>query len=123
MLNLDLSKFKSQYLRKKNQIIYYSINTDGEKEIENLINNFLIEKNSFIFESVEKGFIKGRYTIFGKNPDKIWEFNNNNCKLFYKNKSKKLNGSPKKNIEKIIEESLFLKSKGKFKKQYLATHS
>ena len=71
MLNISLGKFKSQYLRKKNQIIYYSIKTDGEKEIENLINNFLIEKDSFIFESVEKGFIKGRYTIFGKNPDKI----------------------------------------------------
>ena len=103
MLNIGLSKFKSQYLRKKNQILYYSIKTNGEKEIENLINNFLIEKNSFIFESVEKGFIKGRYTIFGKNPDKIWEFNNNNCKLFYKNRSIKIKGNPKKNIEKIIE--------------------
>ncbi len=103
MLNLSLSKFKSQYLRKKNQIIYYSIKTNGIKEIENLINNFLIEKNSFIFESVEKGFIKGRYTIFGKNPDKIWEFNNNSCKLYYKNRIKNLNGTPKYNIERIIE--------------------
>ena len=107
MLNISLGKFKSQYLRKKNQIIYYSIKTDGQKEIENLINNFLIEKDSFIFESVEKGFIKGRYTIFGKNPDKIWEFNNNNCKLFYKNRSIKLKGNPKKNIEKIIEDFNF----------------
>ena len=103
MLNISLGKFKSQYLKKKNQILYYSIKTNGEKEIENLINNFLIEKNSFIFESVEKGFIKGRYTIFGKNPDKIWEFNNNNCKLFYENRSIKIKGNPKKNIEKIIE--------------------
>jgi anthranilate synthase component 1 len=112
MLNLSLSKFKSQYLRKKNQIIYYSIKTNGEKEIENLINNFLIEKDSFIFESVEKGFIKGRYTIFGKNPDKIWEFNNNNCKLIYKNRSIKLKGRPKKNIEKIIEDFNFDIPKG-----------
>ena len=42
MLNVSLSKFKSQYLRKKNQILYYSIKTNGEKEIDNLINNFLI---------------------------------------------------------------------------------
>jgi len=112
MLNISLSEFKSQYLRKKNQIIYYSIKTNGDKEIENLINNFLIEKDSFIFESVEKGFIKGRYTIFGKNPDKIWEFNNNNCKLFYKNKSIKLKGNPKKNIEKIIEDFNFNIPKG-----------
>ena len=33
--------------------------------IENLIDNFLIEKNSFIFESVEKRRIRGRYTIIG----------------------------------------------------------
>ena len=112
MLKKSLGKFKSEYLKKKNQIIYYSIKTDGEKEIENLINNFLIEKNSFVFESVEKGFIKGRYTIFGRNPDKIWEFNNNNCKLFYKNKSIKLKGNPKKNIEKIIEDFNFDIPKG-----------
>ena len=103
MLNINLKKFKSQYLRKKNQVLYYSINTDGSREVENLINNFLLEKNSFVFESVEKGFIKGRYTIFGKNPDKIWEFNNNKCKLFYKKKVKILKKKPKKIIESIIE--------------------
>ena len=103
MLNTSLSKFKSHYNNKVNQVLYYSIKTNGMKEIENLINNFLIEKDSFVFESVEKGFIKGRYTIFGKNPDKIWEFNNNNCRLFFNNQIKILNGKPKDNIEEIIE--------------------
>ena len=65
------------------------------------------EKNSFVFESVEKGVIKGRYTIFGKNPDKIWEFNNNNSYLFYKNKKFKIKGNPKKVIEKIIQDFQF----------------
>ena len=64
--------------RKKNQIIYISKKIYDDREIINLIDNFLKEKNSFIFESVEKGKIRGRYTIFGKNPDKIWEFNNKN---------------------------------------------
>ncbi len=107
MLNINLSKFKSQFLKKKNQTLYYSINTDGIYEVENLINNFLTEKNSFVFESVEKGFIKGRYTIFGKNPDKIWEFNNNECKLYLGGKKIKLKGNPKKNIEEIIENFKF----------------
>ena len=107
MLNINLKKFKSLSLRKKNQILYFSLKTDGIKEIENLINNFLIKKNSFVFESIEKGFIKGRYTIFGRNPDKIWEFNDKKCKLFFNNKTKILNGSPKKNIEKIIENFKF----------------
>ena len=112
MLNISSSKFKSQYKRKKNQIIYYSVYTNGENEIENLINNFLIEKDSFIFESVERGFVKGRYTIFGKKPDKIWEFNNSNCKLFNKNKKIKIKGKPKKIIEKIIEDFNFEIPKG-----------
>ena len=73
----------------------------------NLIDNFLEEKDSFIFESVEKGKIKGRYTIFGKNPDKVWEFNNNNSYIIKKNKKVKLRDKPNKLIEKIIEDFKF----------------
>ena len=108
MLNVDLKKFQFLHKKKKNQIIFSSITTNGKKEILNLIDNFLIDKNSFIFESVEKGVIKGRYTIFGKNPDKIWEFNNNNCYKYDEKKNKiKINGKPKNIIEKIIEEFKF----------------
>ena len=90
MLNIDLKLFKKNHDKSKNQVLYHAIKSNGLKEIENLINNFLNVRNSFVFESVEKGFIKGRYTIFGKNPDKIWEFNNNSCVLNYGNKRKKL---------------------------------
>ena len=107
MLNVSLNKFKDLHKRKKNQIVYLALNTNGEKEIINLIDNFLIEKNSFVFESVEKGKIKGRYTIFGKKPDKIWEFNNNNSYTYKNNKKKKIRGNPENNIEKIIEEFNF----------------
>ena len=88
MLNISLKQFKINHKKKINQILYLSLDSDGSKEIINLINNFFTEKNAFVFESVEKGFIKGRYTIFGKNPDKIWEFNNNKWVLNYDNKKK-----------------------------------
>ena len=108
MLNINLKRFKFLHKKKQNQIIFSSIETTGEKEILNLIDNFLIDKNSFVFESVEKGIIKGRYTIFGKNPDKIWEFNNNNCYKYDDKKNKiKISGRPKNIIEKIIEEFKF----------------
>ena len=107
MLNVSLNQFKLDYLKKKNQVIYYSLKSEGSDDIENLINNFLQEKNSFIFESVEKGKIKGRYTIFGKNPDKIWEFNNLECSIRVGKNKKKLKGTPKKNLEKIIENFKF----------------
>ena len=107
IINRSFKDFKFRHRSKKNQIIYTSKKVNNDEEVLNLINNFLEEKNSFIFESVEKGFIKGRYTIFGRNPDKIWEFNNNNCFLDYENKRKKLRGTPKNNIEKIIEDFKF----------------
>ena len=79
MINRNFNDFKFQHKRKQNQVLFISKKINKDKEILNLIDNFLIEKNSFIFESVEKGVIKGRYTIFGKKPDKIWEFNDNNA--------------------------------------------
>ena len=107
MLNRNFKDFKFQHSRNKNQIIYTSQKVKNDQDILNLIDNFLVEKNSFIFESVEKGKIRGRYTIFGKNPDKIWEFNNRNSYLTTNNVKKKIKGEPEKIIEKIIEEFKF----------------
>ena len=113
MLNVNLKEFKLLHQKKQNQIIYVPQSCKGNEAILNLIDNFLIDKNSFIFESVEKRIIKGRYTIFGKNPDKIWEFNNKSSFIYTKNKKKKkIKGIPKKNIEKIIEEFNFKIPKG-----------
>ena len=107
MLNKSFRDFKFQHKRKKNQILFISKKIQNNSEILNLINNFLIEKNSFIFESVEKGKIRGRYTIFGKNPDKIWEFNDNKSFVIENKKKKKIKGVPAKIIEKIIEDFKF----------------
>ena len=107
IINRSFKEFKFRHRNKKNQIIYTSKKITNENEVLNLIDNFLKEKNSFIFESVEKGKIKGRYTIFGKNPDKVWEFNNKNSYLIKKNKKIKLNGRPEKLIEKIIQDFEF----------------
>jgi anthranilate synthase component 1 len=107
MINRSFKDFKFRHKRSKNQIIYKSKKIKDDQEILNLIDNFLKEKNSFIFESVEKGVIKGRYTIFGKNPDKIWEFNNKSSYLISNNKKKKIKGEPKNIIENIIENFKF----------------
>ena len=107
IINRNFKDFKFRHRSKQNQIIFASKKVKNDEEIINLIDNFLNEKNSFIFESVEKGKIKGRYTIFGKNPDKIWEFNNNNSYLVKNEKKILLNEKPEKLIEKIIEEFKF----------------
>ena len=107
MLNISISVFKKKHRNKKNQILFHTIKSNGIKETENLINNFLIEKNSFIFESVEKGKIKGRYTILGRNPDSIWEFQGKKCIRKVNKKIKILKNSPKEIIDHIIENFKF----------------
>jgi len=107
IINRSFDEFKFRHRNKRSQIIYTSKKAKNDDEILNLIDSFLKEKNSFIFESVEKGKIKGRYTIFGKDPDQIWEFNNNNSYIIKKNKKIKLKDKPEKLIEKIIENFRF----------------
>ena len=106
-LNVSLEEFKKKHNQKKNQVIYYKIKSKSSFEIENLINNFLVDKNSFIFESVEKGKIKGRYTIFGKEPDKIWEFNQKRVSSIISGRKKIIKGDPKIILSKIIDDFKF----------------
>ena len=87
-INISLFSFKKKHKNKKNQIIFHKSDCQNNKIIENIIDNFLIKKNSFIFESVEKRRIRGRYTIIGADPDKIWEFNKNKICIIEKGKKK-----------------------------------
>ena len=107
MLNRSFKQFKFQHQNKINQVLYVEKKINNNSEIYNLINNFLLEKNSFIFESVEKGTIKGRYTIFGKKPDKIWEFNNNKSYKIQNEKKILIKGNPQNIIENILENFKF----------------
>ena len=106
-INISFKDFKKNHSKKKHQILFRTKKCKHYFKVENLYKFLLAEKNSFIFESVEKGKIKGRYTIFGKNPDKIWEFNNNNSFLIKGNKRLKLRNKPSELIEKIIEDFKF----------------
>tara|TARA_B100000686_G_C16723545_1_gene936411 strand:+ start:176 stop:1639 length:1464 start_codon:yes stop_codon:yes gene_type:complete len=99
----SLFSFKKKYRKKINQIIFHKVKCKNNKTIENIINNFLIKKNSFIFESVEKRKIRGRYTIIGSDPDKIWEFNKKKIHIIIDNKKKLLKGSPYTFLRKLIE--------------------
>ena len=94
IVNTSFTNFKKKYKNKKNQIIFHKTVCKNNKVIENVINNFLVKKNSFIFESVEKRRIRGRYTIVGIDPDKIWEFNKKKIYLIENNKKKIIKNVP-----------------------------
>lgn len=102
-INTSLTNFIKKYKNKKNQILFHKAKCNNNKIIENIINNFLNKKNSFIFESVEKRKIRGRYTIIGAEPDKIWEFNKEKILLIANNKKKMIKGSPYIFLKKLID--------------------
>jgi len=102
-INTNFTSFKKKHKNKKNQIIFHKVDCKNNNVIKNLINNFLVKKNSFIFESVEKRRIRGRYTIIGADPDKIWEFEGNKIKLIEKNKKKIIKAKPYVFLRNLIE--------------------
>ena len=102
-INTSFSNFKKKHQNKKNQIIFHKASCNNNKIIENIINNFLIKKNSFIFESVEKRKFRGRYTIIGADPDKIWEFNNKKIHIIENNNKRIIKSSPYLFLKKLIE--------------------
>ena len=93
-LNISFSSFKKNHKSKKDQLIYKVKNCNDYKLVENIFNFLLVEKNSFIFESVEKGRIRGRYTIIGLNPDKMWDINRNTITETFEGKKKIINKNP-----------------------------
>ena len=103
-INISLEKFKRNHLKKKNQILFKSLNCKNYFKVENLYKFLLAEKNSFIFESVEKGSVRGRYTIIGLNPDRIWDIHNNIVNLNNNGKKIRIKTNPLKYLKKLIKE-------------------
>ena len=101
-LSTNLVNFKKLHKKKHNQEIYYSQNCKNYDFVENLYKFILVKKNSFIFESIEKGKIRGRYTIIGYNPDKTYNIKKN--KIVVDNFKKKI--IIKKNLLSFLDELL-----------------
>ena len=111
-LNISFKSFKKNHKRKKNQILFISKKCNDYRKVENLFKFLLVEKNSFIFESVEKGKIRGRYTIIGLNPDKIWDINKNFVTFNLEGKKKKIKTNPLIFLNNLINKFKFKMPKG-----------
>ena len=101
-LNISFSSFKKNHKLKKDQLIYKIKYCKNYNQVENIFNFLLAEKNSFIFESVEKGTIRGRYTIIGLNPDKVWNINKNIITETFENKKKIIKEKPLNFLNNLI---------------------
>ena len=87
-MRYQTKKSFADFKKKNNFTLTYVIEDNVTiRKIDCFIDNILNKKNSFIFESVEKAKNRGRYTIFGFDPDIILEINSNSIFI---NKKKNL---------------------------------
>ena len=111
-LNISFNSFKKNHKSKKDQLIYKVKTCKEYKQVENIFNFLLVEKNSFIFESVEKGTIRGRYTIVGLKPDKIWDINKNIITEKFEGKKRVIKQKPLNFLNNLINNFNFKMPKG-----------
>ena len=103
-INNSLNEFQKIHSKKKHQVLFRSRVCKEYYKVENLFKFLLAEKDSFIFESVEKDKIKGRYTIIGLNPDKIWDVNKNIVTINKLGIKTKIKTNPLIYINKLIKD-------------------
>ena len=103
----DLKLFKEKYDSGVKQVLFTSFAADVHTPISSLL-KLEKERYLFLFESVERGSQKGRYSVIGLKPDLIWECKDGISKIKKSNEGiirKKINSDPLDNLRKIIEEN------------------
>ncbi len=111
MIFSTFNEFKKNSTKKNFSQIYAIKNKPKLQTIEKIIELVSLNKDSFIFESVEKVKIRGRYTIFGFNPDLVIETNNNRIIQSINNKKKIIKKIPYDYLNKLINNFRFNTSK------------
>lgn len=112
MIFSSYAEFKDNLKKNNFSQIYTSEKVSNTSTIDNLLELVSLYKNSFVFESVEKVKIRGRYTIFGFNPDLTIEVNNSQITHILNNKVKKFTQkNPYSYLNNLIKNFNFKTSK------------
>ena len=72
-LTQQYKDFEKNYKNGINQLVYCRLAADLDTPVSLMMKLTNEEENSFILESVTGGEIRGRYSIIGMRPDKIWK--------------------------------------------------
>ncbi len=74
-------EFKKSYDNGKAQVVFTRLVADLETPVSAFLKLTRDEKYSFLFESVEGGNVRGRYSIIGCMPDLIWKANGEKAEI------------------------------------------
>ncbi len=100
----DFNLFQKNYISGKKQLLFLSFAADIHTPVSVLL-KLKKEKYTFLYESVEKGSQKGRYSVIGLKPDLIWECKNNICQLKdlnFSNKKMIINKKPLDSLKELM---------------------
>jgi len=111
IFNPNFNNFKKKYILSRPQLLYTALSADLYTPVSTLI-KFQKEKYIFLFESVEKGNHRGRYSAIGIKPDLIWECKNNESFLKQVSENKicsviKNKFSPIQSLKKLFKKNKF----------------
>ena len=104
----NFADFKKNYDQNKTQIISSKLVNQEETIISAYLKVAEELENSFIFESLEDGEEKGRFSIIGLNPDKTLKLKNQSISIEENDKEIiKIEGNVNQIISNFISENVF----------------
>ncbi len=80
-LNPSLDEFSTRYTAGKPQIVYMRLVNDIETPVSAFLKMAQDKPYAFLFESVQGGEQRGRYSVLGYDPDLIWRVRGTVCEI------------------------------------------
>ncbi len=101
----SLAEFKKKYNQGLNQLVYTKLIADLETPVSAFLKICDNEQNCFLFESVNGGESRGRYSIIGLNPDLIWKSGNGISSVTEGSITENSKDSPINHLREVIKRS------------------
>lgn len=111
-LEPDYQSFEAVYTSGQTQVVWRRLIADLETPVSAMMKLADGQKNAFLFESVQGGETRGRYSIIGLKPDLIWRCHDGKAQInrsarFDANAFEACEGSPIQSLRELINECQF----------------
>src|SRR5471032_821125 len=73
--------FAARYDRGEEQVLWTTLVADLETPVSAFLKIAGSQPMSFLFESVEGGAVRGRYSVIGLDPDVVWRSDGNHAEI------------------------------------------